>query len=293
MKITDLWLLIKATVTAWIEDEVPSMGAALAYYTIFSLAPLLIIFIAIIGLIFGKDAAQGHLLTQLHELTGDTGVLIARGLLKATSNHSKNIIAVVVGVITLLIGATTVFVELQTALNRIWHVKPPKAGAIRRLILSRILSFGMVLGMGFLLLLSLLISMALSAIVAWWGTIIGGKGHLYQFINFVGSYVVITVVFAMIYKFLPHVKIGWRDVWTGAMVTSLLFTIGKSFLTVYLGKFGTASAFGAAGSLVVLLVWVYYSAQIFLMGAEFTWVYAHRFGSMKGKVDVCGGDSKS
>ncbi len=280
MKLVDLWDMIKVTVTAWIEDEVPSMGAALAYYTIFALAPLLIIIIAIVGIIFGKEAAQDHLLVQLHEFSGDTGVLVAQELLKATSNHGKNIWAVVIGGVTLLIGATTVFTELQTALNRIWHVKPPKSGAIKRLLLSRFLSFGMVLGIGFVLLMALLISTTLSAISAWLGPL-WGKGNLFQSINFIGSFAVITLVFGMIYKFFPHAKIGWRDVWTGASVTALLFTLGKFFIGQYLGKFGTASAFGAAGSLVVLLVWVYYSAQIFLLGAEFTWVYAHRFGSMK------------
>ncbi len=286
MKFFDIYALLKETITAWIEDEVPSMGAALAYYTIFSLAPLLIIFIAIIGLIYGPDAAQGHLLTQLRDQTGETGVIIARGLLKATSNHGKNITAVVLGILTLLVGASTVFTELQNALNRIWHVKPPKIGAIRRLILSRMMSFGMILVIGFLLLLSVIISTALSAINMWWASFFGSRGHFFQFINFTGSLVIITAIFAMVYKFLPHVKISWRDVWTGAAVTSLLFTIGKYFIGQYLGKFGTASAFGAAGSLVVLLVWVYYSSQIFLLGAEFTWVYAHRFGSMKGKPDL-------
>jgi membrane protein len=283
MKISDIWGLVKETVTAGIDDDVPTMGAALAYYTIFSLAPLFIIIIAIVGLIFGKDAAQVHLFTQLRELTGETGVVVAQGILKAVSSYSKNIMAVIIGVITLLVGATTVFNELHTVLNRIWHVKPPKTGAIRRLILSRVMSFVMVLGIGFLLLITLLISTTLSAISTWWGELFGDKIHLLQLINLAGSFVVITLVFAMLYKFIPHVRINWRDVWTGAVLTAVLFTLGKYLIGLYLGNFGAASVFGAAGSLVLLLVWVYYSFQIFLLGAEFIWVYAHRFGSMKDK----------
>jgi membrane protein len=281
MNFKDVWILLKESVSAWVDDYAPSMGAALAYYTLFSIAPLLLIVIAIAGFFFGAEAAQGEILTQLRGLIGDEGALAVQGLLKSASQPGHRALATFIGVFTLVLGATTVFSELQSALDRIWRAPALKeqSSGIWTLIRTRLLSLGMVLGIGFLLLVSLVLSAVLSALGKWWGGLFGGWEVLLQLINFVVSFAIITGLFAMIYKILPRVKIDWHDVWIGAAVTALLFTIGKFAIGLYLGKSAVASGFGAAGSFVVLLIWVYYSAQIFLLGAEFTWVYAHQHGS--------------
>ena len=273
-----LWQITKEAAGAWSDDNAPSMGAALAYYTVFSIAPLLVIAIAVAGLVFGQEAARGQIFAQLSNLIGDEGGRVIEGLVKSASSPGKSIFGTVLGVLTLLIGATTVFSELQADINRIWEVPPAKhESGLWNLLRRRILTFGMVLGIGFLLLVSLILSAAISA----FGTLFAATGWeiLLQAINFVIGLAVATGLFAMIYKVLPSVKIGWHDVWIGAAVTALLFSIGKIAIGLYLGKTGVVSGFGAAGSLVVLLIWMYYSAQIFLLGAEFTWVYAHRYGS--------------
>jgi len=289
-----VWTLIKESVSAWIDDYAASMGAALAYYTLFSIAPLLLIVIAVAGFFFGEEAAQGEILAQLRGLIGDEGAIAVQGLLKSASRPAEGVIATVAGLFVLVLGATTVFGELQNALDRIWRVPAVKeGGGIWKLIRTRLLSFGMVLGIGFLLLVSLVASAALSALGKWWDGLFGSWEGLLQIINFVVSFAVITGLFGMIYKILPRVKIDWHDVWVGAAVTALLFSIGKSLIGLYLGKSSVASGFGAAGSFVVLLVWVYYSAQIFLLGAEFTWVYAHTFGSRKGQPRPTGIDTKT
>jgi membrane protein len=281
MNFKDVWILIRESVSAWVDDYAPSMGAALAYYTLFSIAPLLLIVIAIAGFFFGAEAAQGEILAQLRGLIGDEGALAVQGLLKSASQPGHGALATLIGVFTLVLGATTVFSELQSALDRIWRAPALKeqSSGIWTLIRTRLLSLGMVLGIGFLLLVSLVLSAVLSALGKWWGGLFGGWEVLLQLINFVVSFAIITGLFAMIYKILPRVKIDWHDVWIGAAVTALLFTIGKFAIGLYLGKSAVASGFGAAGSFVVLLIWVYYSAQIFLLGAEFTWVYAHQHGS--------------
>lgn len=282
MNIKTLWWLLKETVSSWIDDYAPSMGAALAYYTMFSLAPLLLIVIAVAGLVFGRDAAQGEVFTQLRDLMGDEGAVAVQGLLKSASEPATGTLAIVLGGLALFIGATTVFGELQTSLDRIWRAPSLKTGSgIWTLIRERLLSFGMILTIGFLLLVSLVLSAALAALGKWWNPNFRGWEALLHVANFVLSFVIITVLFALIYKILPRVRIAWRDVWIGAAVTSVLFAIGKFAIGLYLGKSGIVSGFGAAGSIVLLLVWVYYSAQIFLLGAEFTWVYAHRFGSRR------------
>jgi membrane protein len=277
-----LWSLIKESVTAWNDDYAPSMGAALAYYTVFSIAPLLIIVIAVTGIVFGEDAARGVIFAQLRSLIGPEGATAIEGLVKSASEPAKSTFAAIVGVVTLIIGATTVFGELQSDLDRIWKVPAaPKASGIWNLLRTRVLSFGLVLGIGFLLLVSLVLSAALSALATIYGGWFNSYETLLQAVNFIVSFAVITGLFAMIYKFLPRVPISWRDVWIGAAVTALLFDIGKLLIGLYLGKSSVVSGFGAAGSVVVLLVWVYYSAQIFLLGAEFTWAYAHRYGSRR------------
>jgi len=277
-----LWRLVKDAVSAWSDDYAPSMGAALSYYTVFSIAPLLLIVIAIAGLVFGREAASGQIFQSLSGLVGDDGAKAIQGMVSSASDTGKSTIATIVGVITLILGATTVFAELQTDLDRIWKAPAAeKKEGIWNLLRARVLSFGMILAIGFLLLVSLVVSAGLAALGSWWGSLFGGFEVLLNVLNFVVSFAVITALFALLYKFLPRVSIAWPDVWIGAAVTALLFTIGKFLIGLYIGKSSVASSFGAAGSLAVVLVWVYYSAQIFLLGAEFTSVYAHRYGSRK------------
>jgi membrane protein len=286
MTITELWVMVQHSVWAWIDDYAPSMGAALAYYTMFSVAPLLVIVIAMAGIMFGNDAAQGHVLAELRGLMGEEGARAVEDLLRSASDPEQSALAAVVGILTLLVGATTVFGELQSALDRIWRATAAATTSetLWRWLQTRLLSLGMILGIGFLLLVSLVMSAALAGLGVWWGPLFGAWEMVLQVSNFIVSFAIVTLVFAMIYKYLPSVSIAWRDVWVGAAVTALLFTIGKLLIGFYLGRTSIASAFGAAGSLVVLLIWVYYSAQIFLLGAEFTWVYAHRHGSRAGQA---------
>ena len=298
MKISDAWGLIKESVTAWIDDYAPSMGAALAYYTVFSLAPLLLIVIAVAGLVFGQEAVRGEIVAQLGGLLGEEGANGVQALLKSADEPKEGLVSSIVGVVLLLIGATTVFAELQSALDRIWRV-PARQGesGLWALLRSRILSFGLVLGLGFMLLVSLVVGAALAAFGSWWGSLFDGWEIVLQIVNLAVSLALSTALFAMIYKSMPRATIAWRDVWIGAVVTAVLFETGKFLIGLYLGKSGIASGFGAAGSIVVLLVWVYYSAQIFLLGAEFTWVYARKHGShlaspVKGAADHAGARSR-
>ncbi len=287
MKIDRLWILIKKSVVSWIDDYASSMGAALAYYTLFSIAPLLLIVISIAGLVYGEDAARGAIFDQLSGLIGNEGAAAVQGLLKSVNKPATSVFATVVGIVTLLVGATAVFGELQDALNRIWRAPAlVEKGALWNLLRRRVLAFGMILGIGFLLIVSLVLSAVLAALGKWMGPAFVGWESLLQVINFVIGFATITVLFAMIYKIMPRVTIAWRDVMLGAVVTALLFSIGKFLIGLYIGKSSVASGFGAAGSLVVLLVWIYYSTQIFLLGAEFTWVYANLHGSRRRKDDV-------
>ena len=284
MRLADLWPLIKQSITSWSDDYAPSMGAALAYYTVFSIAPLLLIVISIAGLIYGEDAARGAIFTQISGLVGAEGATAIQGLLKSVNKPSESIVATVIGLVTLLLGATTVFGELQDALNRIWRAPAlVEKGGLWKLLRRRLLAFGMILTIGFLLIVSLLLSALLAAFSNWFGPNFVGWEILLHVVNFTISFGVTTVLFAMIYKIMPRVNIAWRDVWLGAAVTSILFSVGKFLIGLYLGKSSVASGFGAAGSLAVLLVWIYYSTQVFLMGAEFTWVYANMYGTRRGK----------
>ena len=276
------WAMVKAAGTSWIDDYAPSMGAALSYYTVFSMAPLLLIVVSIAGLVFGEDAVRGQLFGQLQQLMGKDAATAVQGLLASVSKPSKGIAGTVVGVGVLLFGATTVFGELQDALDRIWRAPArDKSGGLWGLLRTRLLSFGMIFGLAFLLMVSLVFGAVISALGSWWGPMFGGWEVLAQVVNIVVGFALTTLVFAMIYKLMPRVHVKWKDVFLGALVTSLLFTIGKFLIGLYIGKSGIASGFGAAGSLVIVFVWVYYSAQIFLVGAEFTWVYARTFGSMR------------
>jgi membrane protein len=281
MTVKDLWSLVKAAASGWVGDYAQSMGAALAYYTMFSIAPLLLIVISVAGLVFGDQAAHGEIFSQLEGVLGAPGALAVEGLLESVRKPTESVTATILGVVLLLIGATSVFGELQDALDRIWRA-PVRAGqtGFWGLIRPRLLSIGMILGIGFLLMVSLVASAALAALRRWWGPVFGDWAAA-SIIELGSSFLVVTVVFAMIYKIMPRVRIDWKDVWIGAAATSLLFTAGKFLIGVYIGRSGIASGFGAAASLVVVLVWVYYSAQIFLLGAEFTWAYAHKFGSRR------------
>jgi membrane protein len=275
---------VKKSVTSWSDDYAPSMGAALAYYTVFSIAPLLLIVISIAGLIYGQDAARGAIFQQISGLVGNDSALAIQGLLKSVNKPGQSIVATIVGVATLLLGATTVFGELQDALNRIWRAPAlVEQGGLWKLLRRRLLAFGMILTIGFLMIVSLVLSAVVAALSGWLGPNFIGWEALLHLVNFAISFGVTTVLFAMIYKIMPRVDIAWRDVWLGAAVTSLLFSIGKFLIGLYIGKTGVASGFGAAGSLAVLLVWIYYSTQVFLMGAEFTWVYANMYGTRRGQ----------
>ena len=275
-----IWDLVTKSAGAWVDDYAPSMGAAIAYYTLFAIAPLLIIAIAVAGLVFGREAAHGEIVAQIQGLIGREGAIAVQGLLKSVNEPAQSIFATAVSIITLVIGATTVFAELQVDLDRIWRVPAPvKVNGVWALLRAHLLSFGLVLGLGFLMLVSLLVSAAIAAFGKWWNGFFKGWEAPFYAINFSISFAITTFLFAMIYKLMPRARIAWRDVWVGAAVTSLLFEIGKFLIGLYLGTTSLASGFGAAGSLVVLLVWVYFSAQIFLLGAEFTWVYSHEYGS--------------
>ena len=284
MYLRRLGSVLNKAANAWMTDHAQSMGAALSYYTIFSLAPLLLIAISVAGLVFGHDAAQGAVVDQLKSLLGQAGAEAVQGLLKNVSKPSEGMLATFTGVVVLVIGSTSVFAELQDDLNRIWQVPTTKkVSTWWAFLLTRILSIGMIFAMGFMLLVSLAASAACDAFAAWSTSSFAGWEGLAHGVNFVVSFALTTALFAMIYRFMPQATIEWRDVGIGALVTAFLFSIGKYLIGLYIGKSALASGFGAAGSLAVLLAWVYYSAQIFLFGAEFTWAYAHAFGSRQGK----------
>jgi membrane protein len=275
---SDLWQLVKDTGRAWSEDKVPRLAAALSYYSLFSLAPMLIIIIGVAGLVFGRDAAEGRVVEEFEGLLGHEGAQVVQSMIAKTGSTGSNLVATIVGVVTLLVGATGVFAQLQDALNTIWGVTLPPGRGFLHAIRTRVFSFGVVLGIGFLLLISLVISALLTA----FGHVLNGRmpgaSVLLQVLNFVVSVGVITLLFALIYKLLPDANVLWRDVWFGAAVTALLFTVGKFLIGLYLGKSSAASAFGAAGSVVIVLIWVYYSSLILFLGAEFTQVHASSRG---------------
>ncbi|AYR23568.1 YihY/virulence factor BrkB family protein [Herbaspirillum rubrisubalbicans] len=274
------WQMTVAAIDAWITDFAPSMGAAIAYYTIFSIAPMLVIAIAVAGMLFGHDAAQGEIVNQIRDIVGTEGAFAIQGLLRSVSQPREGMIAAGISVVTLVIGATAVFSELQSALDRIWRIPVVKRkSGVWQLARTRLLSFGLILGLGFLLIISLVVSAALAALGRWWGGWFEGWQLVLQLLNFVLSFVVFSTLFSMIYKFMPRVTLSWHDVWIGAVATTVLFIIGKYLIGLYLGSTGMTSGFGAAGSFALLLLWIYYSAQIFLLGAEFTWIYANNFGS--------------
>ena len=286
MNFKAIWSLTKQAMTAWSNDFAPSMGAALSYYTLFSIAPLLVIVIAIAGYFFGADAVRSVVFDQLHALMGEEGAEAVQDMLLRAQDTGTAGIAAIVSVAGLVVGATTVFAELQNDLDRIWRAPALKeSGGIWNLIRTRLLSFGMILGLAFLLAVSLLVSAALAMIGKWWDQWLGGWEALAHVLDIVVNLGLLTVIFALIYKMIPRVEIGWRDVWFGAIATSILFTIGKVLIGLYLGKSDIASSFGTAGSLAIVMVWVYYASQIFLFGAELTRAYAETHGSRRDVAD--------
>ncbi|HEY9094287.1 MAG TPA: YihY/virulence factor BrkB family protein [Hydrogenophaga sp.] len=274
------WAMCKAAVQGWVDDRAASMGAALSYYTFFSMAPLLLVVISVAGLVLGRDAAQGHLMDELVGLFGRQAAASIQAMVASASEPAESWWGTLVGLGAMLVGATTVFAELQGALDRIWQVPDRPAGSgLWGLLRARVLSFGLILGLAFLLMVSLVVGAVVTALGRWWSGVLGPWEWVVQGLNFGFGFLITSTIFAMIYKLMPRAYVQWKDVWVGSLVTSAMFSVGKFLIGLYLGASGVASAYGAAGSLAVVLIWVYYSAQVFLMGAEFTWVYARARGS--------------
>jgi membrane protein len=280
----DVKVVFRQAFSDWYDHDAPTMGAALAYYSVLSLAPLLVVAVGVAGMVYGQKAASGEILYQVRGLVGQGGAEVIQDILKNAKSPGTGSIASAIGIVTLLFGASGVFKALRDSLNRIWGVKGSGQTGLWALIRQETLTFGMVLGIGFLLLVSLVVSAVLTAL----GNFLQGRVPvtLLQFFNVIISLIVITLLFALIYRVVPSTRIEWEDVWVGSFVTALLFTTGKYLIGLYLGKASVGSAYGAAGSLVAVLVWVYYSAQIFLLGAEFTHVYAKLEGSRSRTVSL-------
>ena len=271
--------LVKTVFSDWSEDRAPRLGAALAYYAVFSLAPLLVLLIGIAGLVFGQEAVESRVMAQVGGLVGEEGGAAISEMIRSARKPSTGIIATAIGLVTLLFGASGVFGQLHDALNTIWEVQPKPGRGILGVIRDRFVSFTMILGVGFLLMISLVVSAGLAAFGEVLSGFLPGPEMFLQAINLVVALAVITVLFALIFKVLPDADIKWSDVWIGAFVTAVLFIIGKFALGLYLGKSNVGSSFGATGSLIIILVWIYYSSQILFLGAEFTQVYANTYGS--------------
>ena len=263
---------------AWLDDNAPTLGAALAFYTLFSLAPVLIVAISIAGLAFGEKAAQGEIVRQFQGLMGTQGAGAIETILQSANRPRIGMLATALSIVAILVGASGAFNELQDALNIIWKVESTRS-LWRVALHHRFFSLGLVVVTGFILLTSLVITAALAAAERFIGSFLTISVVVLESMNFICSFVVITLLFALIFKFIPEARIPWRDVWMGAAVTSLLFTLGKVLIGFYLGHSALASAYGAAASLVIFLIWIYYSAQILLFGAEITHIYALKFGS--------------
>ena len=281
MRLQDLWALFKESWNAWSTDKAPRLGAALAYYTTFSLAPLLVIVIAIAALVFGQEAVQGKIVAEIGGLIGTESSSAIQTMIEKARTPATGVLATILSVITLLLGATGVVGELKDTLNTIWHVEPAPEMGLLRTLKTRLASLAFVLGVGFLLLVSLVISTVLSALNGFFSHLFSSPWilHVLQVVNIVVSLGVITVLFAMLYRFLPDTEVSWHDVWIGAGTTALLFVISKFLLGLYLGRSSIGSAYGPAGALVLILAWVYYASLVLLFGAEFTEVYAHHYGS--------------
>jgi membrane protein len=262
-----------------IDDNIPRMSAALAYYTLFSLAPLMVISIAIAGLVFGNDAARGAIVDQIQGLIGSDAAHGVQAMLTSARSPGRGVVAEVIGFAVLTLGATGAFSEVYTALNNIWQTPPEKLSGAWSVVKARLLSFGLVLVVGFLMLVSLLLSAGLVAFTKYAGGLLPLPAIVFRVVELLFTTAILTALFAMIFRILPEAQIHWRDVWIGALATAVLFSVGKYLISLYIGKSLPASAYGAAGSVVVLIAWVYYSALILYFGAEFTKTYAHRCGS--------------
>jgi membrane protein len=273
--------LLAEAARGWDRDNAPRLGAALAYYTLFSVAPLLIVAIAVAALVFGQEAAQGRIVAELGGLLGEAGAHTLEQAIENSRQSAAGTLATLGALVTLFLGATGVFGELKSALNVVWDVEsePRHRGFVVGILRNRLWSFAMVLAVGFLLLVSLLVSAALAAVQGALAPYFTDPGQVWEAVNTLASLALITVLFAMLFKFLPDTKVAWSDVWVGASLTSVLFAAGKSLIGLYLGRSSVSSVYGAAGSLVVLILWVYYAAQIFFFGAELTQAYARRHGS--------------
>jgi membrane protein len=263
---------------AWWDDDALRLGASLAYYTLFALAPILLVATAVAGVVFSADAVRGEIVGQLDELIGPEGARAVQSLLEGASHRRTGLFAAALGSITFVIAATGAFLELQAALNTIWRVKPNPRANVRGFVMNRVRSFGLVVAIGFLLMVSLAVTAALAGLNTWLARRSPSIPLAWSGVNVLASIVVTTALFALLYRFLPDVRLRWRDVTTGAFVTAVLFTIGQQLIGLYLGQSSVASSYGAAGSVMILLLWVYYSCQILLLGAEFTRVYAQRHG---------------
>jgi len=269
---------LAATYNEWSADKAPRLGAALAYYTIFSLAPMLIIVMFVAGLVFDPEQVEAALNGQFENMLGKEGAEAVSALVAGSQKHEEGAVATVVGIAALVFGALGVFVQLKDALNTIWKVELRPGRGWWQLVRDYFLSFSLVLGVGFLLIVMLAVNAVLSVVVGWFGEMLAISAAAAYATEFVVSFLIATLLFAMIFKFLPDARIGWRDVWLGAAATSLLFNIGKLLIGLYLGQASFTSAYGAAGTVLIVLVWTYYSAQILLLGAEFTQVYARSYG---------------
>ncbi|MGE5639145.1 MAG: YihY/virulence factor BrkB family protein [Clostridia bacterium] len=282
MRPKQVFRLLKDTASSWSDDRAPSMGAAISYYSLFSMAPLLVILITVAGLFFGADQVQGAIFGQLSDLMGQDAARAVGEMLRHAQQPKTGGIAAAVSLAVLLMGASTVLAELQGALDVIWRAPDrKKENGLWQWLRQRLLTFSLVFAMAFLIVVSLALSAAVSALGKFWTPMIGGWEFVGHVLDLAISFGLLTVVFAAIYRFLPRATVQWHDVWIGAAVTSALFAIGKVLIGLYLGKSNVASGFGAFGSLALMMVWIYYSAQIFLFGAEFTWVYANEYGSRK------------
>jgi membrane protein len=275
----NLWLLLKDSAIAWDDDDIVGQGAALAYYTVFALSPLLILMIVLSSIGFGQQAASGHLVDQIRGLIGAEGARFVQSMITNAYQADSNALAAVVSMIMVLLGASAVFVQLRTSLNAIWRVTHKPVGTIRRFLQARLFAFAVILGIGFLLLVSLTFSAVLAAVSDYLGRNIVLLAGLVSVLDFVVSFIGVTIMFALMFKFIPDAIAEWRDVWVGAAVTSVLFAVGKLVIGLYLGNGAIGSTFGAASSLAIIMLWAFYSVQIVLFGAEFTRLYATRFGS--------------
>jgi len=274
MRAKELFPILKTTFTAWNRHEAPRLGAALAFYTILSLSPLVILVVALAGLIFSRSTAQAHILSQIQGMIGPVGGKAIESMLANSQKPAAGILGTSVGLLSLLFGASGVFTELRSALNLIWEVKLEETRGIGGLLRERFFSFGMVLSIGFLLLVSLVVSTVLAAVGKFFGGLLPIPSSVLTVFNFLISYLGVAVLFGLIFRFVPKAKVRWQNIWLGALVTALFFTIGKTLIGLYLGKSSVGYTYGAAGSVILVIVWVYYSAQIFFFGAEFTHTYA-------------------